>query len=165
MSCISQADSPFSTNVQCLFRARVWVPLTPPVFRTSGQLPHSYKPPKHPNQAPEPGCLMTSSLTRFHHRITPGVWNQPYVLDCEKNPHWFQCFSVTKTWARWQLWRYRGFSHIAKNVTSFIFYLKRTGSANKPQLWCEYKKINLKDDSLPIFCTARIYTTVRGELS
>lgn len=44
---------------------------------------HSYKPHKHTQtRHPEPHCV-SSSLTRFHRRITTGVWNQPCILDNE----------------------------------------------------------------------------------
>lgn len=114
-----------------------------------------------PNQAPR--TLLPAELKS--HPISPQNhnWGLKSTLHSWlwKRPHWFQCFSVTKSGSRWhvipnrtylylhsdKLWRYRGFTHRVQNVTSFIFYLKIVGSANKPQLWCEYKKI------LPEFLT------------
>lgn len=108
-----QADFSFSTNVECLFRAHVWVPLTPPMLRTVTSLTQT--PWAHPNQAPRTLlsddlkshpislCLMSSSLTWFHSRTTPGVWYQPHIIDYKKRSHWFHCFSVTKSWGRWQV--------------------------------------------------------------
>lgn len=160
-----QADFPFSTKWNVCSEPMCechWLHLC------SGQLPHSHKPHEHTQtRHPEPCCLMSSSLTRFHSiwwaQVSPdftpepqlGFDINPILLTMKKDPTDFSVFLWLKAGAGDKLWRYRSFSHKAKNVTSFIFYLKIIGSANKPQLWNEYKKFHLKDDSLPVFYTAR----------